>query len=75
MLFRSYLYYVMDNPKLDDPNYDCIVRILEAHLDEIDDPRLHNLLEGTNKIKPVAFELALQVTDEEIKEAIDWRNA
>lgn len=73
-LYSNYLYYVMDNPKLDDANYDTIVRILENHIDEIDDERLHALLEGNRKIKPVAFELALQVTEQEIAEAIDWKN-
>jgi len=71
-LYSNYLYYVMDKPKLDDANYDTIVRILENHIDEIVDERLHSLLEGTRKIKPVAFELALQLTEKEIHEAIDW---
>ena len=40
MFFYScYLYYVLDNPKLSDDNFDAIVRVLEDRYDELPERR------------------------------------
>ena len=73
MFFYScYLYYVLDNPKLSDDNFDAIVRVLEDHYDEL--PERITITCKKWQIKPNAHAFAEMLTDKEIKDALDWKN-
>jgi len=52
MFFYScYLYYVLDNPKLDDAGFDRIVDIMEAHFDELPERITHTVGPGQIKVR------------------------
>jgi hypothetical protein len=73
MFFYScYLYYVADNPKLNDNGFDRIVEILENHYDELPDRIKHVC--GPGKIKETAHLFAHDLTEEEIADALEWKN-
>lgn len=71
-LYSCYLYYVLDDPKLSDENFDCIVTFLEKYYDELPD-RIKNEC-GKGKIKPNAHVFGSMLTDKEKQDAIDWKN-
>ena len=73
MFFYScYLYYVSDNPKLSDNDFDSIVRILENNYDVLSERIKHVCDKG--KIKETAYLFAHDLTEQEIKEALEWRD-
>lgn len=69
----SYLYYVMDDPPFSDESYDAIIRILEAHYDELS-PRLQSII-GAGDLKVGAYMLPSEMTDEEIIETLEWKKS
>lgn len=74
MFFYScYLYYVKDTPKLSDEDFDRIIDIMEAHFDEL--PERITMTVEPGKIKPNAHLFAHDLSVEEIKAAIEWKNA
>ena len=73
MFFYScYLYYVLDNPKLSDDGFDNIVKILENHYDELPDRIKHVC--GPGQIKETAHLFAHDLTEQEIEDALEWKN-
>lgn len=73
MFFYScYLYYVKDDPKLSDESFDRIIDILEAHFDEL--PERITMTVGPNQIKANAHLFAHDLTEQEIKNALLWKN-
>ena len=73
MFFYScYLYYVLDNPKLDDAGFDRIVDIMEAHFDEL--PERITYTVGPGQIKANAHLFAHDLSDEEKENAILWKD-
>ena len=72
MFFYScYLYYVLDNPKLDDAGFDRIIDILEAHFDEL--PERITLVCGPGQIKATAHLFAHDLSDGEKQNALLWK--
>ena len=73
MFFYScYLYYVLDNPKLDDASFDRTIEILEQYYDDLPDRIKHVC--GPGKIKETAHLFAHDLSEEEIAAALEWRN-
>ena len=73
MFFYScYLYYVKDTPKLSDEDFDRIIDIMESHFDELPERITQTVEPG--KIKPNAHLFAHDLTDQEIKDAVLWKN-
>lgn len=73
MFFYScYLYYVLDNPKLDDASFDRTIEILEQYYDDLPDRIKHVCERG--KIKETAHLFAHDLTDKEKADALEWRN-
>ena len=73
MFFYScYLYYVLDNPKLDDASFDRTIEILEQYYDDLPD-RIKHVCERC-KIKETAHLFAHDLTEEEKAAALEWRN-
>ena len=71
MFFYScYLYYVLDNPKLDDDSFDDIVKFMERHFDEL--PESITMTVGPGQIKPNAHHFAHILTDEEKENSVKW---
>ena len=74
MFFYScYLYYVKDDPKLSDESFDSIVNLLERHYDSLPERITHVC--GPGQIKATAHLFAHDLSDEEIKAAIEWKNS
>lgn len=73
MFFYScYLYYVLDNPKLEDAGFDRIIDIMEAHFDEL--PERITLTVGPGQIKANAHLFAHDLSDLEKENAILWKD-
>lgn len=73
MFFYScYLYYVLDNPKLPDSEFDRIIDVLENHFDELSDRIKHVC--GPGQIKETAHLFAHDLSDDEKRNALLWRN-
>lgn len=73
MFFYScYLYYVLDNPKLSDYDFDRIIDLLEDHFEELPERIRHVCDKG--QIKATAHLFAHDLNDSEKQEALDWRN-
>ena len=73
MFFYScYLYYVLDNPKLDDAGFDRIIDIMEAHFDELPERITHTV--GPGQIKANAHLFAHDLSDEEKENALLWKD-
>lgn len=73
MFFYScYLYYVADDPKLDDAGFDRIVDILERNYDDL--PERIRYVCGPGQIKATAHLFAHDLTEQEIKDALEWKN-
>jgi NAD-dependent DNA ligase len=73
MFFYScYLYYVLDNPKLDDAGFDRIVEILENHFNELPERITHTV--GPGQIKANAHLFAHDLTEKEKENALLWKN-
>ena len=71
--WSAYLYYVLDNPKLSDYDFDRIIDVMEDHFDELPERITHTV--GPGEIKANAHLFAHDLTEEEIKAAIEWKNA
>jgi NAD-dependent DNA ligase len=69
--YSSYLYYVIDNPKLDDASFDRIIEIMEQYYDELPDRIKHVC--GPGQIKATAHLFAHDLSEQEIKDALEWR--
>lgn len=73
MFFYScYLYYVKDDPKLNDQEFDNINALLERHYDSLPDRIKHVC--GPGEIKATAHLFAYDLTEQEQKDALLWRN-
>lgn len=73
MFFYScYLYYVLDDPKLSDESFDKIVDVLEANFDDLPE-RITHVCEP-KQIKANAHLFAHDLTEQEIQDAIHWKN-
>ena len=73
MFFYScYLYYVKDNPKLDDAGFDRIIEILEQYYEDLPDRIKHTC--GPGQIKATSHLFAHDLTEQEISSALKWRN-
>ena len=71
-LYSCYLYYVRDNPKLDDNGFDRIVEILEQYYEELPERIKHVC--GPGQIKATAHLFAHDLSEEEKEAALEWRN-
>jgi NAD-dependent DNA ligase len=72
MFFYScYLYYVLDNPKLSDYDFDRIIDVMEDHFDELPERITHTV--GPGEIKANAHLFAHDLTEKEKEKAIEWK--
>ena len=72
MFFYScYLYYVLDNPKLTDYDFDRIIDLMEDHFDELPERITHTV--GPGQIKANAHLFAYDLSDEEKEKAMKWK--
>jgi hypothetical protein len=73
MFFYScYLYYVLDNPKLSDYDFDRIIDVMEDHFEELPERITHTV--GPGEIKANAHLFAHDLTEEEKEKALLWKN-
>lgn len=73
MFFYScYLYYVLDNPKLNDYDFDRVIDFLEDHYDEL--PERITMVCGPKQIKETAHLFAHDLTEDDKKMALLWKN-
>jgi NAD-dependent DNA ligase len=73
MFFYScYLYYVLDNPKLSDYDFDRIIDVMEDHFDELPERITHTV--GPGEIKANAHLFAHDLTEKEKEKALFWKN-
>ena len=73
MFFYScYLYYVLDNPKLNDASFDRIIEILEQYYHDLPERIKHVC--GPGQIKATAHLFAHDLTEGEIASALEWKN-
>ena len=73
MFFYScYLYYVLDNPKLSDYDFDRIIDFMEDHFDEL--PERITMTCGPKEIKANAHLFAHDLTEQEQKDALLWKD-
>ena len=73
MFFYScYLYYVLDDPKLEDAAFDRIIDIMELYFDQLPE-RITNFCDP-GQIKETAHLFAHELTEQEEKDALLWKN-